>query len=436
MRTHRWRLFALIVLSLAFLIDFGPHLFEDRRIGLSTLMILDPPPSPAVFRLDGHMFSVTGALVLDIRPEHLTLRAWAPTPTIQVIKPNGDGQVTLRVENLPRRVHLDASGPVDEDRQGLTRILHFTPQGTHHLAFTDPEREVTFAVLGDTGDSAILSAALRLAASAGADFLIHVGDLIYRDEQVASIAATLATSPLPVFVVRGNHDYRNQVRINFMHRLAPPYYAFQMGGATFIILDNGEDYVPTFWRRSTQYRWLTDTLRVARDGPLFVAMHIPPFDPRTGPQRAPMRDKAFAQQLMRDFVQAGVDAVLTGHVHASYTWVRGGIPYVVSGEGFSSPEGPSHLAWVQVRGGKVTISHIPIWQQASRPSCCPDCERDGMQGCNHSMLGASSAATVSISAIDKTVPVRYGFALMSTVKNDSPVPATIPCVESTYTCGL
>jgi predicted phosphodiesterase len=407
MRTNRWLLFALTVLSLAFLIDFGLHLFEDRRIALGTLMILDPPPSPAVFRLAGHTFSVTGALVRDARPEHFTLRAWAPTPTMQVIKPAGDGQITLHVENLPRRVHLNASGAVDEDHQGLTRTLHFAPQVTRHLAFTDPEREVTFAVLGDTGDSAIFTAALRMAASAGADFLIHVGDLIYRDEQIANIATILETSPLPVFVVRGNHDYRNQVRINFMHRLAPPYYSFQMGGATFIIMDNGADYFPTFWRRSTQYRWLTDALRVVRDGPLFVAMHIPPFDPRTGPQQAPMHDKVFAQRLMRDFVQAGVDAVLTGHVQASYTWVRGGIPYVVSGEGFSSPERLSHLAWVQTRGGKVTISHIPIGQQASRPSYCPACERDGMQGCSPSMIAAASAA-VSVSTIDKTLPVRYG----------------------------
>jgi predicted phosphodiesterase len=408
MRTNRWLAFALTILSLVFLIDFGPHLFEDRRIALRTLMILDPSPSPAVFRLDGHTLSVTGALVQDIQPEHFTLRAWAPTPTIQVIKPDGDGQVTLRLENLPRRVHLDASGPVDEDHQGLTRTLRFAPRVTRHLAFTDPEREVTFAVLGDTGDSAIFSAALRLAASAGADFLIHVGDLIYRDEQIANIATILATSPLPVFVVRGNHDYRSPVRISFMHRLAPPYYSFQMGGATFIILDNGADYLPTFWRRSTQYRWLTDALRVARDGPLFVAMHIPPFDPRTGPQQAPMHDKSFAQRLMRDFVRAGVDAVLTGHVHASYTWVRGGIPYVVSGEGFSSPGGLSHLAWVQVRGGKVTISHIPIGQQASRPSCCPDGERDGRQCCDYPIIAASSAVAASVSGIDKTMPVGYG----------------------------
>ena len=52
------------------------------------------------------------------------------------------------------------------------------------------------------GESAIFSAALRLAASAGADFLIHVGDLIYRDEQIANIATILATSPLPVFVAQ------------------------------------------------------------------------------------------------------------------------------------------------------------------------------------------------------------------------------------------
>jgi hypothetical protein len=63
---------------------------------------------------------------------------------------------------------------------------------------------------------------------------------------------------------------------------------------------------------------------------------------------------------------------------------------------------------VQVRGGNVTISHLPIRQQASHPSGCLDGERDGMQGCDHSMITAPSAAEVAVSVIDKTVPVGYG----------------------------
>jgi len=61
---------------------------------------------------------------------------------------------------------------VQEGRAGLLRTLRFAPQITRRLGFADQAREVTFAVLGDTGDSPTFLRALRLAASHGADFLL------------------------------------------------------------------------------------------------------------------------------------------------------------------------------------------------------------------------------------------------------------------------
>jgi len=71
---------------------------------------------------------------------------------------------------------------------------------THTLTFIDFSHEVTFAVLGDTGDSDTFAEALCLAASQGADFLLHTGDLIYRDEANPHLETMLATAPLPVFL--------------------------------------------------------------------------------------------------------------------------------------------------------------------------------------------------------------------------------------------
>ena len=363
----RWLALALVAASLVVLVAVGSSLLEDRRIRVHSLVTLDPPPAPAVLRLEGVTLTVTGALVQHVGPDRLVvLRAWAPTPTMRV-GPGDSGPLTLRVENLPARVRLDASGPVEEERAGPTRTLRFAPRETRRLGFTAPDREVTFAVLGDTGDNVTFAEALRLAALKGADFLLHAGDLIYEDWQIPNIEKILATAPLPVFMSRGNHDYRNDGRIAVMRRLAPPYYTFRMGSATFVVLDNGGDYLPTFWRRSTQYRWWTEALGEPRTGPLFVTMHKPPFDRRTGPKRAPMLDRAFAQQLMSDFVRAGVDAVFTGHVHESHLWAQDGVPYVVSGEGMS-PNGfdQSRMAWVEVRGWQVVIDQIPIWPRVTR----------------------------------------------------------------------
>ena len=362
-RSPRGLILLLMVVSLLLLVDLGRHFLADRRIGRHSLITLESAVTPETVAIDGHTFAVTGASVREVRSDRISLRAWTPTPTIRVVEPEGGGEVTVEVDNLPRRMQLEASGPVQEGRAGLLRTLRFAPQITRRLGFADQAREVTFAVLGDTGDSPTFLRALRLAASHGADFLLLAGDLIYLDAQIPHLRDILASTPLPIFIARGNHDYRNETRITFMRQLSPPYYTFRLGGATFIILDNADSYLPTLWWRSTQYHWLTTVLSLPAVGPLFVVMHKPPFDPRPKPQRQAMADTGFAQALMRHFARAGVDAVFAGHIHASHRWTHDGIPYVISGEGFASPEGvrQNHLAWVHVRGWNVTITQKPIW---------------------------------------------------------------------------
>ncbi len=363
MKASRWLIFVLVAMSLVLVADLGMRALEDRRIRLHTLVTLDPPPAPAIVHRDRLTLSVTGALVRPAGPSGPVLRAWSPTPAIRVLDPGGGEELTLRVDNLPLRATLKASGPVAEERAGPTRILRFDPHATLRIGFVAPADAATFAVLGDTGDSETFAEALRLAARQGADFLLHAGDLIYEDAQVPNIERLLATSPVPVLAIRGNHDYRNQTRIDFMRALAPPYYVFTWGGARFLILDDAGDYLPGFWRRSTQYRWWRDVLGGPRGGPLFVAMHKPPFDRRSQDVGAAIYDRPLARQLMQDFEQAGVEAVFTGHVHATYLWMQDGIPYVINGEGEDAPSGVrrNRMAWVQVRGWHVSIEQIPIW---------------------------------------------------------------------------
>jgi len=366
MRPNRWLAGALVLLALGLAALLTGRVLDDRRIRLRTLVTLDPPPSVLQVSREGAELSVTGAVLRPALPDGtVVLRAWMPTPAIRVVGTASAAEVRLRVENLPRRATPAASGPVRESRSGTARTLVFDPRQTGRLAFTFSERGVTFAVLGDTGNSHVFGEALHVAGLAGADFFVHAGDLVYEDWQMPAIAWLLAQSEVPVYVVRGNHDYRNAERIAFMRALGPPYFVICAGGATIVVLDNGGEYLPTFWRRSTQYRWWREQLAEPRAGPLFVAMHKPPFDRRVGPRYAPMLDPPFARQLMADFKAAGVDAVFTGHVHETHRWVEDGIPYVVSGEGMPYPERSqgSRMAWVRVDGWNVSIEQVPIWRR-------------------------------------------------------------------------
>jgi predicted phosphodiesterase len=364
--SRRWLALALAVVSLVLLGDLGLRVLQDKRIRLRTLMTLDPPPGPTVVEVGGHTLSVTGALVRERGADRLVLRAWAPTPGIHVVRP-GAGALTVVVDNVPARVHLEAAGPVRETRAATRRTVAFEPRATPRLAFADLSREVTFAALGDTGDDPTFVQALRLAAHMDVDFVLHLGDLIYEDVQMAPIARILAESPVPVYVVRGNHDYRNQARIDFMRALGPAYYVFGFGSATFLVLDDAGNYLPTFWQRSTQYRWFTGVLGIPRDGPLFVIAHKPLFDRRTE-HSAYLDDEPFARQLKQDFARAGVAAMFAGHVHETHYWVEDGIPYVVNGEGYESRTGArrNQMAWARVRGWDVVIHQIPIWGGSAR----------------------------------------------------------------------
>jgi predicted phosphodiesterase len=360
---RRWVTLVVAAVALALVATIAAGVLADWRIRLHTLVRLDGPAVPQVLGSEGLVLSITGCrTTAGAHADRLVLRAWVPDPVIRVVEPGDQDEAVLRIENLAARAHLEASGPVEETRAGLVRTLRFSPRATRRLAFNAPVDEVRFAVLGDTGDAPTFVEALRVAAADGADFLLHVGDLIYEDEQMANIRRILASAPLAVYLVRGNHDYRNQARIDFVRAIAPPYYSFRIGRATFIVLDNADDYLPGLWRRSSQYRWWTSMMSESRDGPLFVAMHKPVFDRRGGRAGAAMVDRAFGRQLLNDFGRAGVDAVFTGHAHASHVWLEDGIQFVVNGEGHVSGVKRPRMGWVRVRGWQVQIEQVPIWR--------------------------------------------------------------------------
>ncbi len=367
-RRPGWPIALLGTATLVLALALAAVLLRDWRLRLRTLVRLDPPPAPVEVEVAGHRLSVAGAVVGRPAGDRLTLRAWAPGPTVRVIRSGGPGAITLTLENVPRRARVDADGPVDARADGIRRRIVFAPAATRRLGLVGPEDELSFFVLGDTGDNPGFGSALQLAGIKGVDFLLHTGDVVYDDRQMANIRRALADSPVPVYLMRGNHDYRNARRIAMLRELGPAYYAFRIGGATFVVLDNAGDYLPGLWRWSTQYRWWAGLLGEPRPGPLFVAMHKPPFDRRPGPRHAAMVDRAFARQLERDFHRAGVTAVFTGHVHAAHLWVEDGIPYVVSGEGFETPlaSEENRVAWARLHAGRLAVEFIPIWRGGGR----------------------------------------------------------------------
>ncbi len=173
-------------------------------------------------RLAGHRLSVTGARVIELDGDRLGLRAWSPGPSLRVTEAGGADPIVVTVENLPRRARLEAAGPGEEEHAGSTRRLRFAPRATRRVAVVGPDEELSLFVLGDTGDKPGFGSGLLLGALKGADFLLHTGDLVYDDAQIPNIRRILDALPLPVYFARGNHDYRNDRRIELMRSSGRP----------------------------------------------------------------------------------------------------------------------------------------------------------------------------------------------------------------------
>lgn len=210
---------------------------------------------------------------------------------------------------------------------------------------TDPGPDATF-VLGWIADTMYPNNAdtLALLAGAGADVVVHGGDLQYQSNPLDtwtgffSVAQALTAQAACHFVV-GNHENEDQDEITVMYeRLvsgqgegSARYFSFRYGGVRFICVDTetgdleDPDGAQQQWLRATlEETDADDTLRCA-----VVCMHRPFFTfAKHWPENPTVRD-AIHPILLKH----GVPLVLAGHSHSYERFVVDGIQYVVDGGG-------------------------------------------------------------------------------------------------------
>lgn len=164
------------------------------------------------------------------------------------------------------------------------------------------------------------------------DMVIHLGDVVHPIPTLPTHADALAQAKsmfegfgAPLHVVPGNHDVgdkRSSVsapehvltgRRAFADTWGPPFYSFDHDDVHFVIVDGGLLAADTAEARE-QRAWLTDDL--ARAGRTFVFTHYPPFltDPDE-PEHYDNLDPQSRHWLIEACGRAGVEAMLTGHVH-------------------------------------------------------------------------------------------------------------------------
>jgi predicted phosphodiesterase len=224
----------------------------------------------------------------------------------------------------------------------------------------------TFAVWGDSGCGCPQQTAVAAQiGKAGADLLLHTGDVIYERGEAnlydprffAPYRATLAAAP--VYPVLGNHDVATGNGAPWLQAFFLPgdggkhttrYYAFNYGNAHFIALDSEEPYGPT----SAQYGWLLQDLQSpAAQGATwrFAFFHRPPYSSGLGHGSEYDLRETWAPL----FERFGVDMVFSGHEHnyerstprRDYASVGGthAVIYIVTGGGGSQSYNVGHQPW-------------------------------------------------------------------------------------------
>lgn len=202
----------------------------------------------------------------------------------------------------------------------------------------------SFAVVGDSrsGDSIYRDIVSAITSSLSyTSAMFHVGDMIETPgnqgqwNNFMNMTAPIARM-MPWYAVVGNHDVGSSPSQNMYQSVMDNpskklYYSFNLNESHFIILDTeipGQEGGIV----GEQLAWLKQDLQMSASAPYtFVFTHRPVFP--QGHYKG--HDLANAPELHQLFINSGVDAVFSGHEHQYYTYLKDGMPYIVTGGGGS-----------------------------------------------------------------------------------------------------
>jgi 3',5'-cyclic AMP phosphodiesterase CpdA len=290
---------------------------------------------------------------LDPALDALTLRLWNLRPGLQLQGAPG----VLTVDGAPTPGTPDAALTL-----GAAFTVHF-PAGLDRVelrSVAPPPGDFTFLALGDIQEAigGFGTVVDRMNQETDADFLLLLGDLTNRTgtDELDAIEAAFSRLALPVYATPGNHDcYTSD---GYQRRFGRTNYSFTHRGARFTSLDSGSGTLA-----STTWDAVPGWLDAGRAQLHVLFTHIPVTE-RNGVRGGQWASRREARHALSVFGEAGVDLLLSGHVHSYDAYEAGGIPAFIAGGGGASPEAfdgiGRHYLRVEVRGGVPNVSVVRV----------------------------------------------------------------------------
>jgi 3',5'-cyclic-AMP phosphodiesterase len=153
------------------------------------------------------------------------------------------------------------------------------------------------------------------------DVTVVTGDLVDHGnpDEYANLRALLAPLRMPVYLIPGNHDSRENLRAAFadagyLPRAGLLHYAVEGHPLRIVALDSNVPGLHYGELGAEQLAWLDRTLAAAPDRPTLVMLHHPPF--MTGiahMDHHDLRDRAALAEIVRRHPQ--IERILCGHLH-------------------------------------------------------------------------------------------------------------------------
>lgn len=156
------------------------------------------------------------------------------------------------------------------------------------------------------------------------DAVVVTGDLtdFGRAAEYTHLRSLLAPLGMPLYLLPGNHDDREQMRASFSDHAylgssGFVQFSVAVGGLQLVALDT---VVPAASHGSLcrqRLQWLADTLDQHRDRPVVIAMHHPPFPTLIGhmDEIGLLQGAAELEALVAQ--HPNIERVICGHLHRS-----------------------------------------------------------------------------------------------------------------------
>ena len=299
-------------------------------------------PKQALSKIQKGELTVSMTDAIQLRPdqESLSFRAYAPEPQLEITS-NSAQEVEFEVHNVPDQAVL-SSDSVDysEQKNGLTRkiLLSLKPKQTTHLYWAFPnQQQFSFAAIGDTGGDQELAWCIDRAHQLGADFLLHLGDFNYQQEDYENAIKLFNAAKIPVYVSIGNHDFHEDGLIyeKFLQQIGPLNHTFQIGSTRFINFDTAANFIP--YGSGSRGELFDQLIKSAEQEKTQITntiafTHRPLFDPIEN-QDHTIGSEGERQWLISRLKALKVTTLICGHIHIFDRKNVNGIDNIIVGQG-------------------------------------------------------------------------------------------------------